>query len=665
MPRQKIHLNNAEKCAAYRQRRRAAGLPVSKNTLERIIEWRINHPVEYRAQQRRKEKRKRLNKRQTKMFIAIDGEGITRNDKKNQYEYIRGMGLNKERKVIGTHYYTLMGDSNGKFIESYSGLSTIDCLNFLLEQPQDSILVGFAINYDINMLLGDVPKEILEILWKTGECNWEGYKLIWMPSKMFMVFKDGKSRCWYDVFGYFQKSFIKALEDFGFDVPKEITQGKEDRKAFTQKQKEQIRKYNKMECDLLVQMMNKLRAAFIKADMLPNKWYGAGTLASVLCERYGIRHYNATPNEIKQDIVHAYYGGRNQILLQGEIGDCWIHDINSAYPAAMAELPTAIGEWQELATPTINKWGLHYIEWDLPESVLVTPFPFRYKGRIYWPHKGKGWYWSPEVAQAIVHFGRKRIKPLKSYQFYPEDDSRPFDFIPELYEKRKQLIKEGNDAELAIKLGLNSLYGKAAQSIGFRDAIPAYQNYFWAGYITSVTRSKIFALAANNPKDIVFFSTDGVVSRSQLAEQQEEKYLGEWDVKRLTNFFALQSGVYTFDTGNGIKHKSRGFNYKSVDYDDLRRVWKKEGNKATYSYNETRFIGLGLALRGDFNMWRRWETQDREINFEAIGIAKRENGLYRIMPPEIPADESERYKLKGNWFEEGDGMEYLSILDSQ
>jgi hypothetical protein len=78
-------------------------------------------------------------------------------------------------------------------------------------------------------------------------------------------------------------------------------------------------------------------------------------------------------------------------------------------------------------------------------------------------------------------------------------------------------------------------------------------------------------------------------------------------------------------------------------------------------------VGLGIALKGDFNLWRRWEIQNREINFEATGIAKKENGCYRIIPPVMPdgVEESERYKLKGNWFTEGDGMEYLSLLDSQ
>jgi hypothetical protein len=670
MPRSKIHQNNAAKCAAYRARRKAAGLPsLHRNDFERLIEWRINNPKKYSQGKVRRAKKSRYNKRITKMFIAIDGEGITLNDKKNTYQYER----NGETKSVGTHYYTLMGASDGRFIEDYKGLSTQQCLDFILSMSSEAILVGFAINYDVNMLLGNIPQEQCEILWKTGELHWEGYKLIWMPSKMFMVSKDGVHRVWYDTFGYFQKNFIQSLKDFGFEVPEEITQGKVDRKAFTKKQKDQIRYYNKLECDLLVQMMNKLRDAFVKSGFVPLKWYGAGTIASVMCERYGIRHYNATPNEIKKEIISAYYGGRNQILIQGEIGNVWIHDINSAYPSAMAELPTAIGEWEEIKACGAcgydrmkwpRKWSLHYVEWDLPEKVLVTPFPFRHKGRIYWPHKGKGWYWAPEVLQAILKFD-KRIKILKSYQFYPESDERPFDFIPELYEKRKQLIKEGNDAEIALKLGLNSLYGKTAQSIGFRDALPAYQNYFWSGYITSVTRSKIFELAQNKPNDIVFFSTDGVVSRSQLEKPSSEKFLGKWDVKQLQNFFALQSGVYTFDTNEGTKHKSRGFSYRSVDYDELRQLWRKEAYNAVYRYKETRFIGLGNALHGDFELWRKWIEQDRELNFHPIGIPQKEGKCYRIIPAQPDAEESESYKLKGNWFQDDDGMEYLSILDSQ
>lgn len=666
MPQTKSLLSKADRQKLYRQKLKEQGK--GDNRLHRLEEWRTYNPLKYSEQRKRRKKIDLLHKKQNRMFIAIDGEGITLH--KDLYEY----ESNGKKKFAPKHLYTLLSASTGHFIEDYKhGLSTVQCLEFLLDlaaSNDNAIFVGFAINYDVNMMLKDLDEETAKTLWTTGECIWKDYHLMWLPSKSFSIQdrtpNGNQSVIIYDVFGFFQSSFIKALESFGFEVPKEITEGKEERKTFTAKQKEKTRIYNQKECELLVAMMNKLRKSMIECDFLPDRWHGAGAIASVMFKRNHIEKINYMPQQFWKEIVSAYYGGRNQMLKQGELGDVWIHDINSAYPHAMHTLPTSLGAWEEIKPQKeIYEYGLHYVKWDLTKykQNKITPFPFRSKGRIFWTLRGEGWYWSPEVWQALAHYPNG-ISIERTIQFYPDDDNKPFQFLAELYEERLKLIKQGSQAQLPLKLGLNSVYGKVAQSIGYKGMRPLYQNHFWAGYLTSRTRARMFELAMTNPKDVVFFATDGIVATSKLIEGKKEKVFGEWEVQQLTNFFGLQSGVYTYETNEGSRYKSRGFHHRSVDYDSLRQLWAKEGIYASYEYKETRFTGLGIALKTDFGTWGRWIEHERKLNFVPVGnyddTIKQVWTALDIFPPDLEAIVSESYKLKQNWFEDED---YLSLLD--
>ena len=587
---------------------------------------------------------------ETKPFIALDGEGVTRN---------------------GQHYYTLLTASDGNYIENWKdGLSTQDCLSFVASFAGSGILVGFSVNYDINKMLRDLDLSSLKTLWEYGECEWEGWLIRWQQSKSLWLHNKTtkQSATLYDVFGFFQKSFIRSLEDWKFEVPKEITEGKANRSTFKKSEQAKIRKYNLIECELLVQLMNKVREAMIEADALPAHWHGAGAIATSLFQKYKVKEHNAQPNALLPLFARAYFGGRNQILLQGEIDKVWCHDINSAYPYAMAQLPTSIGEWYETDSfLEEHPYALYYVEWNLNKKDLLTPFPFRHKRAIHWPQVGSGWYWYPEVKEALKVYGTRKIRVGFGYLFRPSSDYKPFGFLPELYEQRKQFIIQGSDAQLILKLGINACYGKVAQSIGYKGARPAYQNYFWAGYITSVCRAMVFGVAAQNPESVCSFATDGVVATKKLAEHSQDKQLGCWEVLPAEDFFNIQSGVYCFK-GEGGKEKirTRGFSPRSVDYNELRSIWRKDGVLGEYHYQETRFIGLGNSLRSNPPLanWGNWVTQDRKIDFmPKVHVDLKPAKCVRVHPIRKVSEVSEEYELKGEWFEGIEGLEHLGDLE--
>lgn len=698
--RPRKYATQAERQAAYIARHnidetqrkreyRARQTPEQKaDGLERLLEWKKAHPNAIRSDAANKrslakQKQQRKDRRMEKPFIAFDGEGINTDEIQTYLRSdgdLNGMPVYKQK-------YTLLTASDGKFIENWKhGLKTQECLDFLLSYIGEYYLVGFGIGYDITKILcSELTEEDLRRLWKTKKLCWRDYWITYIPNKRFTVSKDGRGITLYDTRAFFQKSFIKACEDWKIDVPDFIVAGKEARSVFKEKDKKQIRKYNLKECQMLVELMDKMRNSMNKVDIVPYQWYGVGAMAQVVMQDHYIKQHIETPVKMVPHFLEAYYGGRNQTMKLGEFADdVFLHDINSAYPAAMVDLPSSIGKWYE-ARPKYydHPYTLYKVEWKLPKDVLITPFPVRKKGSIYYPLSGTGLYWQDEVESAMKFYG-KYITIKKVWKFQPVDkDARPFAFYKEYYAQRQKFIKEGNDAQLVLKLALNAGYGKVAQSIGSQKfnpitketvfRVPAYQNYFWAGKITSKCRAQVFELAMRSPESVIAFATDGVAATRQLCEHSPVKALGAWEVKTVRDYFIAQTGVYTYKDGKVEKFKSRGFGYKSIDYEDLRQQWRKYGVYTHFNYTENRFIGIGVGLqRNHFDLIGCWIDVERAIKFIPMSMRTHKdndasigggaNNVLQLYPP-FDMGESEPYKMKQDWLATADAITEQDDLD--
>jgi hypothetical protein len=99
--------------------------------------------------------------------------------------------LKKVERVTCPHYYYLLHDSEGHFIEAPAGdgnyLRTRDIFEFLLSLPPDKRNVGFSLKYDIAMWLKDVDVESLRELQTSGVLVWPRenpeYKIQWTGNK--------------------------------------------------------------------------------------------------------------------------------------------------------------------------------------------------------------------------------------------------------------------------------------------------------------------------------------------------------------------------------------------------------------------------------------------------------------------------------------------------
>jgi hypothetical protein len=573
----------------------------------------------------------------------------------------------------GDHRYVLLANSLHGNIYNPDGLSTRDCLRFLLDTKtwagKKSALVGFAFNYDINMMLRDLGKKRLVELWQLGSTRWYDFKLSWIPSKMFTVTEYKRTARVYDTFGFFQCSFAKALAGWDVPAPEQLDEKKASRSSFTEKDIEEITTYCYGECEALVTLMTRLEESLHSVNLTVKSWVGAGSIAGSLLRREKIHEQVAEDSEFGDEvydgIMSAYFGGRTELFKQGEFASLQGYDIRSAYPFAMQALPSLVGSsfrLDETGNPNLGQIALCYVRWECDPESPVQPFPVRSKRTIQYPFRGEGWYWSCEVAQALqVHPG---IEIIKCYTL-DHPDKYPFRFINDVYLQRAKLKDEGHFGQQSLKLAINALYGKLAQGIGWEGKTPPFRSYVWAGWITAQTRARMMQLASADPDAVVMICTDGIYFDREQEFHCDNK-LGGLEASTITRAFVAQPGIYTGETSAGELVRSRGVFAKEIDFDDLRKGYADKGPYYVSRSNSTRFIGVGACVvTRSFDLWRRWHTAERRLSlYPSKKFIRDDNERPTVhMPSEGSDSPSEPYEPKRSGMDAPGMLDWIEALD--
>lgn len=542
-----------------------------------------------------------------------------------------GEGLNEKN---GDHTYVLLASSAGARMVSREGLSTQDVFDLFLEQSSEPIHVGYGLSYDINMILKDFTEDELRDLYSHGRTRWRGYRVEWRMGKSISVAKGGKSFLIYDSLPFFQRSFVDACDEFlGKDwfMRDTIIREKANRGKFTFDEIVSISEYNDAELVNLVRLIQELRKRLYKVDLRIRRWDGPGAIAAAIYTKHQTKsHFGSetTGEQPATAIRHAYAGGRFELIRKGySPKPAFQYDIRSAYPSAMRYLPClAHGSWKHVVNPTRTvPFGVYRVEVIDPVNHTSRPQPLWMRnknGTVYFAEYSHGWYWTPEVDNAMKLGG---VEVHEGYEYTQECNHHPFQFVEPMYNKRAALKKAKDGAQLAIKLGINSLYGKLAQQVGWSPGpplkIPPYHCLEWAGWITSHCRAQVFNAAMLAPDDVIAFETDAVFMRKEIKLPVGER-LGQWDRTVYKNLTYLKSGLYWGEKEDGEKiAKSRGFNKETITRDDVHNALlvEKQGRTVFLPAEQTRFVTAGQALHQDFTKWREWITAPREISVALNG----------------------------------------------
>lgn len=583
-------------------------------------------------------------------FIAWDGEGIN----------LSGPGHPQS--------YVLFG-STEDCIKSRTGLRTIDCLEHIIATGQRkprAIHVAFSFNYDANMICQGLPAEILMRLQKTGKARVKlGSSRFFISiarGKYFQVTKyltDKKKVTVriFDIFSFFACSFIKAYEGWVGPIPEIIKSGKKGRSNFSLEEFDEMELYWTVEVELMKELAQELRKRVYNANLPISQWYGPGALATKAMRTNGIKaHMADCGSGVREAARYAFAGGRFELYKCGRITDrIYSYDINSAYPFAISQLPSlAEGQWTHVTNPDPHKlarFGVYHVR----QTNNALPFT-RAPGILFhrdpqhnisFPWHVEGWYWTPEASLA-ANRGAELVEGWE----YRGATTLPFDWIPEMYSRRQDWKARGISAQIALKLCMNSCYGKLAQRVGWtveNMRIPPFHQLEWAGWVTSYTRMKLFKLMERIPfSKLIAVETDGIFTTMPPEEFSSRVLdigpgLGQWEVKEYDEMLYIQSGLaWMRDPDGNWSNKRRGLDPCRKDHSPtecdcpgtpslnacrtyLDQLHAKPNGKRPwppYCGETTRFVGMGQALakRDDFrNHHCVWETVPREIGVGRSG----------------------------------------------
>jgi hypothetical protein len=509
------------------------------------------------------------------------------------------------------------------------------------------------------MILKDMPKNHWRVLIDEGWVRWGDFRINYMPRKWFQVtdrYQKKTVKIW-DVWSFFMTSFVVACTQYGVDLNDIVTGGKNSRSSFKLDELEtKILPYWKEENDKAVELLESLRSSLYSANLLITQWHGPGAIASYSLRKHRMGDaMQKPPEKVLRASQYAYGGGRFELFKVGRANQpVYEYDINSAYPYAISQLPDlSNGWWEHVEKPSsIERFGVYRITWKQnpyrPMGNLLRPHPFLYrnsKGLISYPCIVDTWVWSPELWRTHKFPG---LEIQEGWVFHEGTDTRPFGWLAENYELRRQYKAAGNQAQYALKLQMNSMYGKMAQRVGWNEehnTAPKWHQLEWAGWVVSYCRAMVFQASLLAGPGLVAYETDAVFSTNPIDFRKgtqgytEGNGLGNWEATTFDDFIYLQSGC-RFGLVNGEwQAKYRGFDKGSITVDEVLRVLDKDPNEWEVTGTTTRFIGAKQAMHTDWTKWRTFDTTERTLRIGGEGKRQHMPNLCRACDSGIPGSQ--------------------------
>lgn len=557
---------------------------------------------------------------------------LTRIGDKKQYRAVKGA---KEKQVVAIDTEThdgnifLIANSNGEFI-GHPNINFENIAEYLLSY-EDDLIFFYNLSYDAECIMKLLPKETLD-KYKTNNIlhfTYNKYHIHYIPKRLLSIKKGKHVVLCFDIAQYFDsKPLADAYEKHIKKPDQSYLDLKNKRKKFTLRyylrNKKQIYNYCVQDCIYTKELAEYWLEIFkIAYGFLPRKWISSGYLAEKVILYYGITVplFKEIPYEHHFLAWQCFYGGRFELIMRGFIGECFLYDVNSAYPYALTKIPDIRdGKWKKSTKIYPNSaLGFFHIRASVANSVKISPFPFRTKNnRIIYPVGDFETFVTLEELKAVVGDDRISYKIINSLQFIPNKNcTYPFrGFIEEQYAKRMKLKHEKNPIELAIKIILNSIYGKTAQRVNNEIG-----NLFCptiASFITGYARAQLYKFVRDNnlEKETVAFATDSIACTRKIPNLDSEK-LGEMKLDKEGNdVFFLSNGFYKF---NG-KWKNRGIGYDTerkleIEHTDT-KVDEKGQLYITVKTTKTTHIKSGIKYN-QIGKIGKIEEYEKKINLNS------------------------------------------------
>lgn len=598
--------------------------------------------------------------------IAWDGEGIKLSGPRHPQHYVLfGCSADTDNPLVI--------DGPKDDLDFYR---LADYIVSIGDRYPKAIHVGYFFKYDHNMIVKSLPWPMKAALYEKNRCRAKHgiytYAVSWIPGKSITISrkitgsKRGTSVTIDDIGPFFASSFVsaytRALKPAADDATwRVVVEGKAMRADTTYDDMETVARYWRAEIVALEQLAVWFRDLMCDAGFPLTKWYGPGALANLLRKRHSLGAHewggkvDNMPPEVHDASKRAYFGGHVEQFQAGRIiGPVYLLDINSAYPAAFAGIPSLRkgGEWRHVTGfPTdrppqeFSVWQTCYMDRRTPAPARPQPLPHRDpRKEITYPPMVRGWYWLPEMyaARYAARMTGASVQVVEGWEWWPAREPKveyPWSFMHDMYVTRARLKAQGNPLEMPFKLGLNSMYGKMAQRAGWDQethAPPRSHTLPIAGYVTAWCRARMMKVIQDilrvNPDGVIAVETDGVfttVPPEQLGITPSAE-LGAWSCDVYDELMYVQNGVYLLRRGDKwVKVKARGMSVKAMTpelmSEYLHSLAPGEAWEPLRLAQGEVFVGLGAAIaratttKGQIAWPKanalhcRWQPQEKDV----------------------------------------------------
>jgi len=360
---------------------------------------------------------------------------------------------------------------------------------------RNAINVWYNLDFDVNAILSGIltEEQIADLVlqnWTKTEIDGLEYKIDYVKGK-FLFIEDEHSNKYehYDISQFFYMSLDKAAEKWLNKTKlSDVDTSKFDDKDYIQSNYNRIKEYAERDAKITQELAQEL----IKEAQSLNIPFGKPFSTGYVAEEYKRENMESKPSfgstRYQSMFWDAYAGGRFEVFERGDMGEIVAPDINSAYPAVMANLPDPDTldwmyyanendsySWEESdgfnITDVIDAdYGVVRARVTTDANERIQPFVFKHNDKVHFP--------------ALFNTEIVTIKPIFEFAVSSgivtdyelkdgwlgnttKNTEYPYDFIPDVYADRKEfeIVDDRPKKGKNLKIVLNSMYGKTCQTI--------------------------------------------------------------------------------------------------------------------------------------------------------------------------------------------------------
>lgn len=454
-------------------------------------------------------------------------------------------------------YARLIADSKGNFRYIKD---IYDVLYFLTESRfRKSANFFYNVQYDFDAIMKYLDIDNLIKLVEKCKIDYEGYKIKYIPKKMFSITINSNSYQYYDLAQFYEMSLNRAGELY---TDKHKNEDNLDRARigsepqYWKDHDKEILKYCLQDCYITEDLGNVLQHELVNTTgHAPKKYISqAGISKDYFRRECIIPDIREVPKFATYYAFQTYHGGRFEVTERGAVGEVTALDINSAYPYQITGLlDINNGKWVRVEGLNKNAtYGFYLATVDIDYTYL-PPLALNAYGTVIYPCGKWTAYFTKEELESLTGLGTYKV--INGAEFYHDKEVYPFrEAINTLYGKKKITPKNSYEYSLYKKI-MNSLYGCFYEKIKQMDGsfkAGLLFNPIYATLICANTRLQLWREARAYGKDCVSLATDGLLIKGDHTID-ECKDLGAWGFDGVAVSTILRSGIYSF--GDNMKQR--------------------------------------------------------------------------------------------------------------